>query len=49
MTAEHMALLRSQVIGFAKMIAGADGGFLGFGKVSATETAVLKRIEAAFA
>ena len=49
MTPEHIEQLKSQVLGFAKMIAGADGGFLGIGKVSHSEAVILKRIEAAFA
>ena len=45
---EQNRLLKNQIVGFAKMVAAAAGGILGFGKVSATEEAVLHRIEAAF-
>ncbi|HRC55909.1 MAG: hypothetical protein IPI49_12155 [Myxococcales bacterium] len=46
---EQARLLKSQIVGFAKMVATAAGGILGFGKVSAKEEAVLERIEKAFA
>jgi hypothetical protein len=46
---EQQKLLKNQIVGFAKMVAAAAGGFLGIGKVSATEEKVLARIEAAFA
>jgi hypothetical protein len=45
---EQNRLLKNQIVGFAKMVAGAAGGILGFGKVSASEEKVLHRIEAAF-
>jgi hypothetical protein len=45
---EQNRLLRNQIVGFAKLVATAAGGILGFGKVSATEEKVLTRIEAAF-
>lgn len=45
---EQNRLLRNQIVGFAKMVAAAAGGILGFGKVSSSEEAVLTRIEAAF-
>ena len=45
---EQNRLLRNQIVGFAKMVAAAAGGILGFGKVSASEEKVLHRIEAAF-
>ena len=45
---EQNRLLKNQIVGFAKMVAAAAGGILGFGKVSSTEEAVLHRIEAAF-
>jgi len=45
---EQNRLLKNQILGFAKMVAAAAGGILGFGKVSATEERVLHRIEAAF-
>jgi hypothetical protein len=46
---EQNRLLKNQIVGFAKMVAGAAGGFLGIGRVSASEEKVLARIEAAFA
>ncbi len=46
---EQNRLLKNQIVGFAKMVAGAAGGFLGIGRVSASEEKVLTRIEAAFA
>jgi hypothetical protein len=46
---EQNRLLKNQIVGFAKMVAGAAGGFLGIGRVSASEEDVLKRIEGAFA
>jgi len=45
---EQNRLLKNQIVGFAKMVAASAGGILGFGKVSASEEAVLQRIEAAF-
>ncbi len=45
---EQNRLLRNQIVGFAKMVAAAAGGILGFGKVSASEEKVLHRIEGAF-
>ena len=45
---EQNRLLKNQIVGFAKMVAGAAGGFLGIGRVSASEEKVLARIEAAF-
>ena len=45
---EQNRLLKNQIVGFAKMVAAAAGGILGFGKVSASEEKVLGRIEAAF-
>jgi hypothetical protein len=45
---EQNRLLKNQIVGFAKMVAAAAGGILGFGKVSASEEKVLERIEAAF-
>jgi hypothetical protein len=45
---EQNRLLKTQIVGFAKMVASAAGGILGFGKVSSAEEAVLHRIEAAF-
>jgi hypothetical protein len=45
---EQNRLLRNQILGFAKMVASAAGGILGFGKVSASEEKVLQRIEGAF-
>ena len=46
---EQNRLLKNQILGFAKMVAAAAGGILGFGKVSGDEEKVLTRIEAAFA
>jgi hypothetical protein len=46
---EQNRLLKNQIVGFAKLVATAAGGILGFGKVSSKEEAVLNRIEAAFA
>ena len=46
---EQNRLLKNQIVGFAKMVAAAAGGFLGIGKVSASEEKVLHRIESAFA
>jgi len=45
---EQNRLLKNQIIGFAKMVAAAAGGILGFGKVSGDEEKVLNRIDAAF-
>lgn len=45
---EQNRLLRNQIVGFAKLVAAAAGGLLGFGKVSSAEDEVLHRIEAAF-
>ena len=46
---EQNRLLKNQIVGFAKMVAAAAGGILGFGKVSGAEEKILDRIEAAFA
>ncbi len=46
---EQNRLLKNQIVGFAKMVATAAGGLLGFGKVSSSEDKALQRIEAAFA
>ena len=46
---EQNRLLKNQIVGFAKMVAAAAGGILGFGKVSGAEEKILERIEAAFA
>jgi len=45
---EQNRLLKNQIGGFAKMVAAAAGGILGFGKVSSSEEKVLHRIEGAF-
>ena len=45
---EQNRLLKNQIVGFAKMVAAAAGGILGFGKVSGDEDKILNRIEAAF-
>ncbi len=46
---EQNRLLKNQIVGFAKMVAAAAGGLLGFGKVSGGEEKILERIETAFA
>jgi hypothetical protein len=46
---EQNRLLKNQIVGFAKMVAAAAGGILGFGKVSGAEEKILDKIEAAFA
>lgn len=46
---EQNRLLKNQIVGFAKMVAAAAGGILGFGKVSGAEEKILNRIETAFA
>jgi hypothetical protein len=45
---EQNRLLKNQIVGFAKMVAASAGGFLGIGKVSASEEKSLARIEGAF-
>jgi hypothetical protein len=45
---EQNRLLKNQIVGFAKMVAASAGGFLGIGKVSASEEKALGRIEQAF-
>jgi hypothetical protein len=45
---EQNRLLKNQIVGFAKMVAAAAGGILGFAKVSSEEERELKRIEGAF-
>jgi len=45
---EQNRLLKNQIVGFAKMVAASAGGFLGIGKVSASEEKALSRIEQAF-
>ena len=45
---EQNRLLKNQIVGFAKMVAGAAGGFLGIGRISHDEEKVLHRIESAF-
>jgi hypothetical protein len=45
---EQNRLLKNQIVGFAKMVAASAGGFLGIGKVSASEEKALARIESAF-
>src|SRR3569623_1756572 len=47
LNAEQQRLLKNQIVGFAKMVAGAAGGFLGIGRVSASEEKVLARVDAA--
>lgn len=45
---EQNRLLKNQIVGFAKMVAAAAGGILGFGKISAEEEKILQRIEQTF-
>lgn len=45
---EQNRLLKDQIVGFAKLVASASGGFVGFARISATEQTVMTRIEAAF-
>ena len=45
---EQNRLLKTQIVGFAKLVATSAGGLLGFGKVSSAEEKVLDRIEVAF-
>jgi hypothetical protein len=46
---EQNRLLKTQIVNFAKVVATSAGGFLGVGRVSATEDRVLARIADAFA
>jgi hypothetical protein len=48
LTDEQTKLLRTQIVGFARMVAESAGGFLGFAKVAASEEKVLDQIAAAF-
>jgi len=48
LTQEQREHLRDQLVGFARRVAEAAGGFLGVGKVSAAEEKALAAIEAAF-
>ena len=48
MTPEQVRVLRADLIERARAIASASGGLLGVGKVSAAETDMIKRLEAAF-
>jgi hypothetical protein len=45
---EEIEKLKHDVLGLARTVAEAAGGFLGIGRVSAAETAALKRLEKAF-
>lgn len=45
---EQNRLLKSQIVGFAKMVATSAGGLLGLGKISSAEEKALRQIEAAF-
>jgi hypothetical protein len=45
---EQNRLLKNQILNFAKVVAEAAGGFLGVGRVSATEDKILARIGDAF-
>jgi hypothetical protein len=46
---EQNRMLKSQIVGFAKIIAQSAGGILGIGKVSKGEEQAIARIEGAFA
>jgi hypothetical protein len=48
LTDEKVRLLKNQIVGFAKLVAGVAGGILGIAKVSGSEEKVLHKIEAAF-
>jgi hypothetical protein len=48
MTPEQVRVLRADLIERARAVASASGGLLGVGKVSAAETDMIKRLEAAF-
>lgn len=48
LTEEQRKLMKTQILGFARMIAESAGGVLGFGKVSSAEEKVLDRIDGAF-
>ena len=48
MTPEQVRALRVDLIGRARTIASASGGFLGVGKVSATEADMIQQLESAF-
>lgn len=49
MTASQKAALRAEIIGHARQVAMAAGGFLGFGnKISASEQNMLDQLDAAF-
>jgi hypothetical protein len=48
MTPEQILVLRGDLIERARAVASASGGLLGVGKVSAAETDMIKRLEAAF-
>lgn len=45
---EQNRLLRTQIVDFARVVAESAGGFLGIGRVSGGEEAVLRRISATF-
>jgi hypothetical protein len=45
---EQTRLLKKQILNFSSLIAGSAGGFLGIGKVSDAERAVLVDLESAF-
>jgi hypothetical protein len=49
LTDDQIRKLRGEIVGFAKLVAGASGGVLGIGKISGKEEKVLQRIESAFA
>lgn len=48
LTDEQVRVLKNQIQHMAKLVAGASGGFLGFGKESGSEKRVIERIERAF-
>lgn len=49
LNADQKRLLRTQIVSFAKIVADAAGGILGFGKTSSAEEAMLERLGNAFA
>ena len=48
MTPEQVGALRTGLVERARAIAGASGGLLGMGKISAAEVAMIQRLESAF-
>ena len=45
--AAHISMMHDEVVTRARAVAEAQGGFLSFGRVSQSEEAVLRRLEAA--